>query len=219
IEMADCEEAIDRVLMGPERKRRVLTERDRQVLAYHEAGHAVVAHHLPGGDPVHKVTIVGRGLAGGYTMVLPEEERILATKQDLMDHLTHLLGGRSAEELQFDEVTSGAQNDLERATKLARRMVMEWGMSERLGPLTFGRPAAEHVFLGRDIARESDYGEEVARAIDREVRSLVQTAHARAREILKNHWEEMERVVKALLEHETLSREQFLAAVEGSATA
>src|SRR5690606_1232325 len=187
IEMADCEEAIDRVLMGPERKRRVLTERDRQVLAYHEAGHAVVAHHLPGGDPVHKVTIVGRGLAGGYTMVLPEEERILATKQDLMDHLTHLLGGRSAEELQFDEVTSGAQNDLERATKLARRMVMEWGMSERLGPLTFGRPAAEHVFLGRDIARDRNYSEEVASAIDEEVRALIDQAHIKARAILEEH--------------------------------
>src|SRR5690606_6874499 len=185
IEMADCEEAIDRVLMGPERKRRVLTERDRQVLAYHEAGHAVVAHHLPGGDPVHKVTIVGRGLAGGYTMVLPEEERILATKQDLMNHLAHLLGGRSAEELRFQEVTTGAQNDLERATKLARRMVMEWGMSERLGPLTFGRPAAEHVFLGRDIARDRNYSEEVASAIDEEVRALIDQAHIKARAILE----------------------------------
>src|SRR5690606_29616714 len=172
--------------------------------------YAVVAKLLPGGDHVHKVTIVGRGLAGGYTMILPEEERILATRQDLMDHLTHLLGGRSAEELKFREVTTGAQNDLERATKLARRMVMEWGMSERLGPLTFGRPAAEHVFLGRDIARDRNYSEEVASAIDEEVRAIIDGAHMKARAILEEHREELERVVAALLEKETLNREEFL---------
>src|SRR5690606_1709278 len=134
----------------------------------------------------------------------------LASKSDLLNHLAHLLGGRGAEELRFQEVTTGAQNDLERATKLARRMVMEWGMSERLGPLTFGRPSAEHVFLGRDIARDRNYSEEVASAIDEEVRALVEGAHQRARAILEEHWEELERVVQALLEKETLNRDEFL---------
>jgi len=215
IEMADCEEAIDRVLLGPERKRRVLTEKDRQVLAYHEAGHAIVAHYLPDGDPVHKVTIVGRGMAGGYTMILPEEERILAGKSDLINHLSHLLGGRAAEEIRFKEVTTGAQNDLERATRLARRMVMEWGMSERLGPLTFGRPGAEPIFLGRDFGRDRDYSEEVASAIDEEVRAFIDGAYQQALNILQERWEELERVVAALLDKETLNREEFLAALQG----
>lgn len=211
ITMSDCEEAIDRVLMGPERKRRVLTERDKKVFAYHEAGHAVVANYLPHADPVHKVSIVGRGMAGGYTMTLPPEDRYVTTKSELMDELVHMLGGRAAEELAFSEISTGAQNDLERATKRARQMVTEWGMSEELGPLTFGRQHEEQIFLGRDISRERNYSEEVAAAIDREVRRFVEEAYERALEILRAHRNKLDEVVAALEEHETLNHEQFRA--------
>src|SRR5690606_23151586 len=148
ISMEECEEAIDRVLMGPERKRRAITQRDIEVFAYHEVGHAVAAHFLPNCDPVHKVTIVGRGMAGGYTMTLPEEERAVHTIGELKDLLAYALGGRAAEEIKFDKdhITTGAQNDLDRVTKLARQMVMDWGMSEKLGPITFGRSSEDHVF-------------------------------------------------------------------------
>jgi len=207
--MADCEEAIDRIIMGPERSRRVLTERDKRVFAYHEAGHAVVANYLPHSDPVHKVSVVGRGMAGGYTMTLPTEDRYVVTKSELMDELVHLLGGRAAEELAFNEVSTGAQNDLERATKRARQMVTEWGMSEELGPLTFGRQHEEQIFLGRDISRERNYSEEVAAAIDKEVRRFVEEAYERAKDILSTHSNKLEDVVEALLEHETLDRDDF----------
>ncbi|NLA58055.1 MAG: ATP-dependent metallopeptidase FtsH/Yme1/Tma family protein [Firmicutes bacterium] len=209
--MKDCEEAIDRILMGPERRNRVLTERDKKVFAYHEAGHAVVANYLTYSDPVHKVSIIGRGMAGGYTMTLPTEDRYVVTKSELIDELVHLLGGRAAEELAFNEISTGAQNDLERATKRARQMVTEWGMSEELGPLTFGRQHEEMIFLGRDISRERNYSEEVAAAIDREVRRFVEDAYERAKEILSQHWDKVNEVVEALLEHETLDREQFRA--------
>ena len=214
IGMDECEEAIDRVLMGPERRRRVIRPQDKKVLAYHEAGHALVAHFLPHSDPVHKVTIVGRGLAGGYTMVLPDEDRMVETRSELLDRLAHILGGRAAEELAFNEVSTGAQNDLEQATKLARTMVMAWGMS-RLGPLTFGRQHEDLIFLGRDIARDRNYSEQVAAAIDEEVRSLIEEAYTRASNILKEHREALQRVVQALEERETLDREAFVAAVEG----
>ncbi len=214
IGMDECEEAIDRVLMGPERRRRVIRPQDKKVLAYHEAGHALVAHFLPHSDPVHKVTIVGRGLAGGYTMVLPDEDRMVETRSELLDRLAHILGGRAAEELAFNEVSTGAQNDLEQATKLARTMVMAWGMS-KLGPLTFGRQHEDLIFLGRDIARDRNYSEQVAAAIDDEVRSLIEEAYTRASNILKEHREALQRVVQALEERETLDREAFVAAVEG----
>ncbi|HEX6971977.1 MAG TPA: ATP-dependent zinc metalloprotease FtsH [Limnochordia bacterium] len=211
ISMAEIEEAVDRVLMGPERRRRVLTEKDKEVFAYHEAGHAVVAHYLPHADPVHKVTIVGRGMAGGYTMTLPEEERAVHTRSELLDVLAEMLGGRAAEELAFEKehVTTGAQNDIERVTKLARKMVTEWGMSEKLGPLTFGRPQEEMVFLGRDIARDRNYSEEVAAAIDAEVRRLIDGAHERALQILRDHWDKVVTVVEVLKEKETIDREAF----------
>ncbi|HEY8486716.1 MAG TPA: ATP-dependent zinc metalloprotease FtsH [Limnochordales bacterium] len=215
ITMEECEEAIDRVLMGPERRRRVIRPQDKKVLAYHEAGHALVAHFLPHSDPVHKVTIVGRGLAGGYTMVLPDEDRLVETRSELLDRLAHILGGRAAEELAFQEVSTGAQNDLEQATKLARTMVMAWGMSDRLGPLTFGRQHEDLIFLGRDIARDRNYSEQVAAAIDEEVRRLIEEAYSRARQILQDHRDALERVVQALEERETLDRESFVAAVEG----
>ena len=211
ISMEECEEAIDRVLMGPERKRRILTEQDREVFAYHEAGHAVVAHFLEHCDPVHKVTIVGRGQAGGYTMMLPEEERAVRTRAELEDIIANMLGGRAAEEIKYnrDKVTTGAQNDLERVTKLARTMITEWGMNEDLGLLTFGSSRGENVFLGRDFGRERDYSEEVAAQIDREVRALIERGHQRARDILEKHWDKVELVVKYLLEKETINRDEF----------
>lgn len=216
ITMADCEEAIDRVLMGPEKKNRVLSEMDRKVFAYHEAGHAVVAHFSEHGDPVHKVTIVGRGGAGGYTMMLPEEERYVATRSKLLDELVNLLGGRAAEELALAEISTGAHNDLERVTRIARKMVMEWGMSEKLGPLTFGRPNGEDlVFLGRDISRERNYSEEVAALIDQEVRELVESSYEQAKKLLTEHRDKLDLVAEALLERETLTREEFLALMEG----
>lgn len=211
ITMEECEEAIDRVLMGPERKRRIITEQDREVFAYHEAGHAVVAHFLEHCDPVHKVTIVGRGQAGGYTMMLPEEERAVRTRAELEDIIANMLGGRAAEEIKYnrDKVTTGAQNDLERVTKLARTMITEWGMNEDLGLLTFGSSRGENVFLGRDFGRERDYSEEVAAQIDREVRALIERGYRRARDILEQHWDKVELVVKYLLEKETINREEF----------
>ncbi|WP_324716258.1 ATP-dependent zinc metalloprotease FtsH [Carboxydochorda subterranea] len=215
ITMDECEEAIDRVIMGPERRHKVIRPQDKKVLAYHEAGHALVAHFLPHSDPVHKVTIVGRGLAGGYTMVLPDEDRMVETRSELLDRLAHILGGRAAEQLAFSEISTGAQNDLEQATKLARQMVMAWGMSEKLGPLTFGRQHEDLIFLGRDIARDRNYSEQVAAAIDDEVRRLIEEAYSKAATILKDHRDALERVVEALMEKETLNREAFVATVEG----
>lgn len=211
ITMSECEEAIDRVLMGPERKRKLLSDKDREVFAYHEAGHAVVAYYLPHCDPVHKVTIVGRGMAGGFTMTLPEEERAVHTRSELEDVIADMLGGRAAEEIKYEKehVTTGAQNDLERVTKLARRMITEWGMSKNLGPVTFGSSGEEHVFLGRDFGRERNYSEEVAAQIDGEVRALVEKGYERAYEILQRYWHKLEAVVEALLEKETLNRPDF----------
>lgn len=217
IGMSECEEAIDRVLLGPERKNRVLTEKDKEVFAYHEAGHAVVAHYLPNCDPVHKVTIVGRGMAGGYTMTLPEEERAVHTRADLEDLIAELLGGRAAEEIRFKKelVTTGAQNDLERVTKLARKMITEWGMSDGLGPLTFGNAHEDVVFLGRDLGRERNYSEEVAAQIDAEVRKLIERGYDRALATLKDNWDKMEAVVEALMDVETLDRAAFEAIMNG----
>lgn len=206
ITIEECEEAIDRILMGPERRHRVLREKDKEVLAFHEAGHALVATCLPNADPVHKVSIMGRGLAGGYTMILPPEDRLVETRSELLDVLAHLLGGRAAEELAFREISTGAQNDLDRATKLARKMVTEFGMSDALGPLTFGRQHEELIFLGRDISRDRNYSEEVAAAIDREVRRLIDEAHQKAAHILSENRGKLELVVNALKEKETLDK-------------
>lgn len=211
ITMADLEEAVDRVMMGPSRKSRILTERVKEVYAYHEAGHAIVAHFLPNAMPVHKVTIVGRGMAGGYTQFLPDEDRgYLLTRSELMDELATALGGRAAEELKFNEISTGAKGDLEQVTSMARKMVMEWGMSERLGPQAFGRPMEENIFLGRDIARDRNYSEDVAAAIDEEVSAIIEQAHMTAREMLQKHWDKVEAVAEALMEHETLDRRAFL---------
>ncbi len=217
ITMDECEEAIDRVLMGPERKRRRITEKDKEVFAYHEVGHAVAAYYLPHCDPVHKVTIVGRGMAGGYTMTLPEVERAVQSMAELKDMIAYALGGRAAEEIKYnkDEITTGAQNDLERVTKIARKMVTEWGMSERLGPITFGRHEEDHVFLGRDIGQGRNYSEEVAADIDEEVRALVEDAYDRVYAILKEHWDKVDLVSEALKEKETLNRDVFERLMQG----
>lgn len=204
----EVEEAVDRVTMGPPKARKVMSQKDRSIFAYHEAGHALVGKMLPGGDPVHKVTIVGRGLAGGYTMILPEEDRHTMTRNDLLKMITYLLGGRVAEEVVFSDVSTGAQNDLERSSKIARRMITEWGMSEKLGPVVFGKNE-EQVFLGRDISHSRNYSEEVAGTIDSEIRRVIEESYEKATQIIKENRKILDNMVEALLEKETLLREEI----------
>ncbi|MEW6192510.1 MAG: ATP-dependent zinc metalloprotease FtsH [Bacillota bacterium] len=208
IEMCDMESAIERVLAGPEKKSRVISEREKWLVSYHEAGHAIVSYLLPHTDPVHKVSIIPRGRAGGYTLLLPKEDRYYMTRSQLIDQVTMLLGGRVAEDLMLKEVSTGAQNDLERATEIARRMIMEYGMSEELGPLTFGS-RHDTPFLGRDLARDRNYSEEVAYAIDREVRRIIDECYNRAREILTQNKDTLERVARRLFEQETIEGPEF----------
>ncbi|TKJ31498.1 MAG: cell division protein FtsH [Chloroflexi bacterium B3_Chlor] len=203
IDMEDLQEAVERVIAGPERKSRIISDDEREIIAHHEAGHALVMNLLPGCDPVHKVSIVSRGMALGYTMPLPEDDRYLKQRSKFEDELAGLLGGRAAEELIFNDVTTGASNDLERATLLARKMVTEYGMSEKLGPLTFGRKQ-ELVFLGREIGEQRNYSEEVARAIDEEVRRLINEAHETALRLLREKKDKLVDVAKKLMEVETL---------------
>jgi len=200
-------ESIDRVIAGPERKSRVITAREREITAYHEAGHALVAHVLPDADPVAKVTIVARGHAGGYTRTLPEEDRNLITRNQLEARLAMAMGGRVAEQLVFDEVTTGAGSDLEQATSTARMMVTRYGMSEKLGPRTFGK-REEMVFLGREISEQRDYSDSVAQIIDEEVHRLIETAQNTARDVLGEHRSRLDRISKYLLEHETIEEDQ-----------
>jgi cell division protease FtsH len=204
----EFQEAIERVIAGPERKSRLISEHEKEVIAYHEAGHAVVMHVLPNSDPVHKISIISRGMALGYTMPLPAEDRLLTGRNKLRDELAGLLGGRVAEELIFGDVTTGASNDLERVTSVARRMVTQYGMSDVLGPQTFGEKE-ELVFLGREIGEQRNYSEEVAEAIDREVRRLVEEAHTRAREILTTYREKLNDVANRLMEKETIDATEF----------
>ncbi len=210
IGLAEFQEAVERVIAGPERKSRIIGQREKQVIAYHEAGHALVMHKLPHSDPVHKISVISRGMALGYTMPLPEEDRLLSSRDKLRDELAGLLGGRVAEELIFGDVTTGASNDLERVTAVARRMVMQYGMSDVLGPQTFGEKE-ELVFLGREIGEQRNYSEEVAEAIDAEVRRLVEEAHNRAREILSTYREKLDLVASALMEKETIDAGEFQA--------
>jgi cell division protease FtsH len=201
------EEAIDRVMAGPERRSRLISDGERRVIAYHEGGHALVSHALPNTDPVHKVSIIPRGRALGYTLTLPTEDRFLVRRSELVDELAMLLGGRSAEELIFADPTTGAQNDIERATTIARQMVTEYGMSEELGPRRFGHPHGE-VFLGRDFSSTPDYSDEVAASIDGEVRNLLDGAHGVARTILAENRTALDALATALMEHETLEADQ-----------
>ncbi|GAA3696547.1 ATP-dependent zinc metalloprotease FtsH [Nonomuraea antimicrobica] len=209
ITMDVLEEAIDRVMAGPERKTRVMSDKEKKMIAYHEGGHALVAHALPNSDPVHKITILSRGRALGYTMTLPMEDKFLATRSEMMDQLAMLLGGRAAEELVFHEPTTGASNDIEKATAVARRMVTEYGMSEQLGARKFGSGQAE-VFLGREMGHERDYSEKIASTIDEEVRRMIETAHDQAWDILVEYRDVLDNLVLELMEKETLSRDQVL---------
>ncbi len=209
ITMNELEDAIDRVIAGPEKKSRVRSKDEDKLVAYHESGHALVSHLLEKTDPVHKVTVIPRGRAGGYTLALPTEDRYFATKSQLLDKICFALGGRVAEKLVLNEISTGAQNDLERVTALSRQMIMEFGMSEELGPLTFGRK--EHqVFLGRDLGRERDFSEEVASAIDRESRRLVDECFRRTEKLLSDNIDKLHAVAQAVLEKETLDAEEFV---------
>ncbi len=203
IGMDELEEAVDRVIAGPERRSRVMSEEEKEITAYHEGGHALVGFALPNADPIHKVTIIPRGRAGGYTMALPLEDRNYLRRSEMVDKLAMMLGGRTAEEIVFLDPTTGASNDIEQATKLARRMVMEYGMSDRLGPMKYGQPAGE-VFLGRDYNQAQDYSDAVASIIDEEVRYLITQAHEEARTILTTHAEALDRIADALKDRETL---------------
>jgi cell division protease FtsH len=212
--MPEVGEAIDRVMAGPERRSRVMNERERKMIAFHESGHAIAAHVLPNTDPLHKVTVIPRGQALGYTMTLPEEDRFIMTREQLSDELAMLLGGRVAEELVFSDITTGAQNDLDRATKVARQMVTEYGMSDRLGPLTLGQKQGE-VFLGRDFASHPDYSDQVAFEIDSEIRRMIDDAHDEALEILQLHRPKLDELAALLLEKETIEKDELLEILAG----
>ena len=207
---SELEEAIERVIAGPERKSRVMSEEERNLTAYHEGGHALVGFALPKLDPIHKVTIIPRGRAGGYTMALPLEDKYYEKRSELVDQLAYALGGRTAEEVVFGDPSTGASNDIERATTLARKMVMEYGMSERLGPLKYGQPEGE-VFLGRDYTRGQDLSNEVAAAIDDEVRKLITQAHEEATQIITTHRDALDRIAAELIDQETLDADEVIA--------
>jgi cell division protease FtsH len=208
ISQLELEEAIERVIAGPERKSRLISEEEKRIVAYHEAGHAVVGNALPEADPVHKVTIVARGMAGGFTLSLPEEDRILMSRKKLFAEMVSLLGGRAAEEIVFDDITSGASNDIERVTRLARTMVTRLGMSDELGPMVYGQKE-ELIFLGREISEQRDYSESVAEKIDHEVRQLVNEAYEKSKETLNQYRDKLDAVANRLLEIETIGREEF----------
>jgi cell division protease FtsH len=214
IKMPEMEEAIDRVIAGPERRTRVISEREKRITAYHEGGHAVVGHVLPHVPPLHKVTIIPRGVAGGYTLALPTEDRYYRSRSEMIDELAFALGGRVAEELVFGDITTGASDDIRKATTQARKMVTEYGMSDRLGPLTFGQQQQE-VFLGRDFASNPDYSDQVAFEIDSEVRRLIDEAHDEALEILKKHRAKLDELAAALIERETIEKENLASLLEG----
>jgi cell division protease FtsH len=207
IDMSEFQEATERVIAGPERKSRVITDEEKQVVAYHEAGHALAAAKTPNADKVRKVTIIPRGMAGGYTLILPEEDRYLNNRTKFEADLVTVLGGRAAEEVVFNRITTGASNDLERATELARKMIMEYGMSDDLGPMTYGE-REEMVFLGRNIAEHRNYSETIARKIDSEVRQMIARAHSRAVETMTVHRQTLEELARQLMTKETLGEEE-----------
>src|SRR6059036_1213813 len=211
----ELEEGIMRVIAGPEKKTRLLSEQERKITAYHEMGHAMVGHYTDHDAEVHKISIISRGQALGYTISLPREDRYLTTKTSLMDELVAMLGGRAAEELVFNEVTTGAANDIEKVTHTAKQMIMRYGMSEKLGPRVLGRNQ-DLPFLGREMAAEPDYSEEIAREIDDEIRRVIEEAHTRARQVLEQHMEELHRLSAILVERETIDKDQFLKLLDGA---
>ncbi|MDD5172767.1 MAG: ATP-dependent zinc metalloprotease FtsH [Patescibacteria group bacterium] len=202
-------ESIERVLLGPERKSHVLSEKEKEIVAYHEAGHAIISYLLPGCDPVQKISIISRGQAAGYTLIMPEKEKSLKTKSEFLDNLSALLGGYVAEEKFFGEVTTGAANDLRRVTQLTRKLITEYGMSETFGPRTFGEKE-ELVFLGREISERRDYSEEFAKMIDKEVSSFIKLCHKRASDLLEKNKNKLKTLAIFLLKNETIEREQFV---------
>ncbi len=208
IGQSEFEESVERVIAGPERKSRLISGEERVIIAYHEAGHAVVMHTLPEADPVQKITIIGRGMAAGYTLALPMEDRVLQSRKKMLAEMIGLMGGRAAEQLVFDDYTSGASNDIERVTKIARNMVTRLGMSEKLGPMIYGQKE-EMVFLGREISEQRDYSEKVAESIDEEVNRLVQSAYDQSIAILTQYKDKLDAIAKRLLEVETISKEEF----------
>jgi len=214
ITMSEMEEAIERVIAGPQRKSRILSQKEREIAAYHEGGHALLAKLLPNADPPHKVTILPRGMALGYVISAPPEDKYNYTRSEILDRITVALGGRVAEEIVFGEVTTGAQNDFEQATELARRMVTEFGMSEKLGPLTLGKRHGP-VFLGRDLVESRNYSEEIAYEIDKEIRRIIDECYERGRTVLTEHREQLERVARALLERESLEAEELERVLQG----
>ncbi|MGB7587936.1 MAG: cell division protein FtsH, partial [Solirubrobacterales bacterium] len=214
ISMQELEEGIMRVIAGPEKKTRVMSEKERLITAYHELGHAIVGHLLPNCDPVHKISLISRGQALGYTISLPTEDKFLTSRAELTDTMAMTLGGRAAEEIIFGEITTGASNDLEKVTATAKQMVMRFGMSERLGPRVFGHDRGQ-PFLGREFSSEPDYSDEIAREIDDEIRRIVEAAHQTAKDLLTDRREDLDRISKVLIERETIDAEQFVALLDG----
>ena len=214
--MTDFEDSVDRVVAGPERRSRIISDKEKEMVAYHEVGHAFVLQLMENADPVHKVSILPRGMALGYTMQLPTQDKYLTTKNELLDKVAGLLGGRAAEQLIFNEISTGASNDLEHATEIVRAMVCEYGMSDSIGPLTVGRRHA-NPFLGRDMMEDRNYSDEIAHAIDKEIRATMDAAYERAKAILVANRDKMDVVVKVLLEKETLERQEFEALMRGEA--
>ncbi|HPP31819.1 MAG TPA: cell division protein FtsH, partial [Soehngenia sp.] len=215
IPMHLIEEASIKVQAGPAKKSKVISPKEKRLTAYHEAGHALTAKLIPGSDPVHLVTIIPRGMAGGFTAYIPEEDRNYMTKGEMEDRLAVLLGGRVTEALVLEDISTGAQNDIERATKIARDMVTHYGMSERLGPMTYGTDN-EEVFLGRDLGRTRNYSEEVAAEIDKEMRNIIDRAYHKAESLLKDNIDILHRLAQALMEKETIDGKEFEAIVAGN---
>ena len=214
ISMSELQEAIERVIAGPERRSRLISPREKEIVAFHESGHAIAMHFLPNHDPVHKVTIVPRGMAGGYTLSLPEEENSVNTREKFRNQLVSLLGGRVAEEIKFVDITTGASNDLERVTGLARAMVTQLGMSDKMGPIRYGE-REDLVFLGREINERRNYSDKVAQEIDEEIHRFVEEAHQRCHQLLSTHWDKVELIATTLLEVETVDAQQFAALMRG----
>ena len=206
--MSEFEDSIIKVIAGPEKKTRVITEHERKLTAYHEAGHAIATRLLPSQDPVHQVSIIPRGRAGGYTLSLPEKDKFYASKMEMIDNIVVLLGGRVAEKLTMDDISTGASNDIERATNIAKNMVVKYGMSDKLGPMTFGSSNSE-VFIGRDYGRTQDYSENVAAQIDEEIKKIIDNAYARCTQLLEDNMDKLKVVAEELLEKETIDAKRF----------
>jgi cell division protease FtsH len=212
--MPQLEEAVDRVMAGPERKSRIISDAEKRIIAYHEGGHALVGHALPDADPIHKISIIARGRALGWTLALPTEDKYLTTRSALRDQLAMLMGGRTAEELIFEDPTTGASNDIERASQIARAMVTEYGMSDEIGPQQLGQKNGE-VFLGREFGHQANYSDQVAANIDSEVRRLIDEAHSEAADILIEHRQVLDDLADALMEKETLDTPEVMQIMAG----